>query len=259
MMMKDNREPGVLLAGYVLWAAVNLFRGFSVDTLPVIALFTLLAFTLNSPYFPFIFGSSLLALASPVLMPWAILTVSLPLCISGGSMRVRVTAFIAIASILWLVPVAFSIPLAIVAVLGAVTGKNRFKYLLLPAGFVFSAFLSGLPQPIEGNSTIAGSTIHSGTISYSIPEVNTSRTEVLLAAPNEGSWAVWIALEAGGVRDSIPLFAVSLGEEILLLPSGVDTVSVTMTPGDTLALTMMRDFKTFNHSVVHATAGGERL
>ncbi len=259
MIIKDKREPAVLLAGYALWAAVNLFRGFSVETIPLIALFTLLSFTLSSPYFPFVLLSSLLAVSSPVLMPWAILTASLPLCVSGGHTRERVTAFTALASVLWLVPVSFSIPLAVVGAMGVLLGRNRFKYLLIAAGFVLSAFFTGLPQPPRENACIAGSTIDSGIISYNIPEVNTSRPEVLLAAPKQGVWAVWIALEAGGVRDSIPLFAVRLGEEMLLLPSGTDTLSFTMTPGDTLALTLMRDFRPFNHSVIHATAGGERL
>lgn len=259
MKTKDNREVLVMLSGYNAWAAVNLFRGFSADSLPLIVLFTLLGLSSGSVLFPIVLGCSLVGLISPVLMPWAMLVSGLPACTAGRTMKIRIAGFIAVASTLWLIPVSHSIPLAVVAAAAFFIGNKHLRYFLIPVGFTLSAVFFSLPGPLAVEPVIAGSTIKDGVINYDIPEVNTSRPEVLLPAPFEGTWAVWIALEAGGVRDSVPMMAIRLGEEILLLPSGTDTLSVTMIPGDSLAISLMRDFKPFNHSVIHATAGGERL
>lgn len=259
MKIKDGSEVAVMLAGYTAWAAVNLFRGFSPASLPLIALFTLLGMSLNTSIFPLILGCSLAGLISPVLMPWVMLVSGLLACTTGSTAKIRITGFIALASTLWLIPVSSSISITLVAAVAVLTGKSRLRYFLIPAGFIISALLFGLPGPLTLKPVIAGSAITDGILTYDIPEVNTSRTEVLLPAPFEGAWAVWIALEAGGVRDSIPMLAIRLGDDMLLLPSGTDTLSFTMVPGDTLAITLMRGFRPFNHSVIHTRAGGERL
>ncbi len=259
MKTKDGSEVAVLLSGYTAWAAANLFRGFSFSSLPLIVLFTLLGMTTGTGMFPFIFGCSLTGLISPALMPWAVLVSGLTACAAGSTVKIRITGFIAAASTLWLIPVSSAIPLAVVATAAALIGKKSLRCALIPAGFIISAVFAGLPGSLTPEPAVAGSTITAGVLSYDIPEVKTSRREVLLPAPFEGTWVVWIALEAGGVRDSVPMMAIQLGEDILFLPSGTDTLSFTMTPGDTLAITLMREFKPFNHSVIHAAAGGERL
>ncbi|MCD4708919.1 MAG: hypothetical protein K8S62_14405 [Candidatus Sabulitectum sp.] len=255
----ESSKVAVLLAGYTAWAAANLFRGFSPASIPLIVLFTLLGISLSTSMFPLIFACSLIGLISPVLMPWAVLVSGLLACATGSAMKIRITGFIAVASTLWLIPVSSSIPLIVIAAASALIGKKHLRCFLIPAGFIISVFFTGLPGSLITEPVIAGSTIAAGALSYDIPEVNTSRQEVLLPAPFEGTWVVWIAIEAGGVRDSIPMMAISLGEDMLFLQSGTDTLSFTMIPGDTLAITLVRKFKPFNHSVIHAVAGGERL
>ena len=259
MRTRDSSEAAVILAGYTAWAAVNLLRGFSLTSLPMLAVLTLLGMCMGTGIFPLLLGSALLGLISPVFMPWSLLVAGMLASATGSEMKIRITGFLAVASTLWLIPVSFSIPLAVAAAVAIVTGKTKLRYLAIPAGFVISALFTGLPGPLLLEPVVAGSEISEGILSYHIPEVNTSRREVLLPAPFEGTWAVWIALEAGGVRDSIPMMAIRLGESMLVLPAGRDTLSFTMVPGDTLAVTLMRDFRPFNHSVIHATAGGERL
>ncbi len=213
----------------------------------------------GTPLFPIAAGCSLIGLMSPALIPWAMLVPGLLACSVGKTLRIRITGFIAVASTIWFIPVSASIPLVVVAATAALTSWKKLRYFVIPVGFVVSAILFDLPGPLKVKSAVAGSEINNGIITYSIPEVNSSRREVLLPAPFEGTWVVWLALESGGVRDSLPMLAVRLGDDMLLLPSGRDTLSFVMAPGDTLAITLMRNFRSFNHSVIHATAGGERL
>lgn len=213
----------------------------------------------GTPLFPIAAGCSIIGLMSPALIPWAMLVPGLLACSAGKTAQVRIFGFAAVASTLWFIPVSASIPLVVVAATAALKGWNKLRYLAIPVGFAVSAILFDLPGPLEFKPVVAGSEINSGIITYSIPEVNGSRREVLLPAPFEGTWVVWLALESGGVRDSLPMMAVRLGDDMLLLPSGRDTLSFVMVPGDTLAITLMRNFKSFNHSVINATAGGELL
>ena len=259
MKSKENGEVVVLMVGYIAWAALNLFRGFSPASLPLIALFTLLGMSLNTSAFPVVLVCSLLGLMSPALSPWTVLISGMLASTTGKALKVRITGFIAVASTLWLIPFSSSIPLVAVATVSVLLGRKRLRYFLIPAGFIVSTLFFSLPESMTFEPVIAGSEIAAGILSYNIPEVNTSRNEVLLPAPFEGTWAVWIALEAGGVRDSIPMMAIHLNEEMLLLPSGTDTLCFTMNPGDTLTISLMRKFRPFNHSVIHASAGGERL
>ncbi len=259
--MKSNNvsRASVILTGYNAWVLMILFQGFSVKSIPLIFVFTLLGFVIDTQIFSVVFCCSLVGLIAPAFLPWVILIAGLLSSVAGDTKKIRIMGFLTVTSILWFFPISASIPLVLVASLAALFNNKYLRYSLVPAGFIISVLLIGLPGPVDVQPVIAGSTITDGILSYSIPQVNTSRREVLLAAPHEGLWAVWIAIEAGGVRDSIPMAAIRLGDDMLILPAGVDTLSFTMIPGDTLAVTLMRDFRRFNHSVIHATAGGERL
>lgn len=259
MKVKDGSEVVLMLAGCSAWAAVNLFRGFTTASVPLIPLFVLLGLCANSPLFPILFCCSLVGLISTALIPWVMLVSGLLACTAGRAMRIRVTGFISVVSTLWLIPVSLSIPIVVLAATLVLINKYYIRCILLPVGFIVSAVFLGLPKSLIMQPAVAGSTIADGFLTYSIPEVNTSRTEVLLPAPCDGSWAVWVAIEAGGVRDSLPMLAIRLGDDMLVLPSGTDTLCFSMVQGDTLAITLMRDFRPFYHSVIHATAGGERL
>lgn len=259
MKVKDGSEVVLILAGCSAWAAVNLFKGFTTASIPLIPLFVLLGLCANSPLFPILFCCSLAGLISTALIPWVVLVSGLLACTAGRNMKIRVTGFISVIFTLWLIPVSMSIPIVVLAVTLVLINKYYIRCILLPAGFIVSAVFIGIPNSLITQPAVAGSTIAEGILTYSIPEVNTSRTEVLLPAPIEGAWAVWVAIEAGGVRDSIPMLAIRLGDDMLVLPSDTDTLCFTMVQGDTLAITLMRDFRPFNHSVIHATAGGERL
>lgn len=259
MKVKDGSGVVLMLAGCSAWAAVNLFRGFTTASVALIPLFILLGLCANSPLFPIIFCCSLVGLISTALIPWVMLVSGLLACTSGKAMKIRVTGFISVVSTLWLIPVSLSIPIVVLAATLLLINKYYMRCILLPVGFIVSAVFFGLPKSLITQPAVAGSTIVDGILTYSIPEVNTSGTEVLLPAPCDGSWAVWVAIEAGGVRDSLPMLAIRLGDDMLVLPSGTDTLCFAMVQGDTLAITLMRDFRPFNHSVIHATAGGERL
>jgi hypothetical protein len=255
---KEENNAAVMLAGYTAWAAVNLFNGFAVSSLPLLGLFTLLGMAGGTAMFPFVLGCSIVGLLSYEFMPWALLVAGMAAATTGKAMKFRITGFLIVASTLWLLPVSLCIPLALTAAVAALTGR-RYKLLLVPAGFVISVLFVGLPGPLPVTPTVAGSSIAGGVLSYSIPELNTSVKEVLLPAPIEGTWAVWITIEAGGVRDSIPMMAIELREEMLILPAGTDTLSFTLNPGDTVTVSLLRGFKPFNHSAVHAFSGGELL
>lgn len=70
---------------------------------------------------------------------------------------------------------------------------------------------------------------------------------------------MWLAVDPGGVRDTLPMAAVSIGEEMLFLPAGADTLCFTFNPGDTLRVRLMRNYRPFLHPAVHLSAGGEKL
>jgi len=254
-----ENNAAVMLAGYTAWAAVNLFNGFTVSSLPLLGLFTLLGMVGGTAMLPFVLGCSIIGILSQEFIPWALLVAGMVVTVTGKQMKHRVTGFLVVVSTLWFLPVSLSVPLAVTAAVAAFTEWRRYKYLIVPAGFVFSVFFTGLPGRLPVIPVVAGSSVSDGVLSYSIPELNTSVTEVLLPAPLEGTWAVWIAIEAGGVRDSIPMMAVELREEMLILPAGTDTLSFTVTPGDTLAISLLKEFKPFNHTAVHAVSGGELL
>jgi hypothetical protein len=259
MKKLQRSRVAVILTGYNVWAVMCLFRGFYVSSLPLLAVFTAMGLSLGTAVFPFMLGCSLTAVLSPSLMPWAVLVSGLLSSVAGSDMKTRAAGFTAVALSLWLSPVSFSIPLAAVAALGAVTSNERIRYAYIPLAFLVAAFLTGLPGPLNTPVAIARSEIAGGTITYDIPELNTSRPEAVLPAPFQGNWVLWIALESGGVRDSLPMLAVYLGESMQVLPAGTDTFTVTVSPGDSVSLFLMREFTPFNHTAVHASAGGELL
>jgi len=259
MIAENKSRTAVILSGYNTWALMSLFRGFSASSLPLLGTFTVLGMCMGTEIFPLVLACSLTAVLSPSLMPWAVLVSGLLSSAAGSDMKTRTAGFAAVALSLWFIPFSFSIPLAAVSALGAVVSDKRIRYASVPAGFLVSALFFGLPGPLSELHSVAQSTITDGTIAYEIPELNTSRPEVYLPAPFQGNWVLWIALESGGVRDSLPMMAICLGENVLLLPAGTDTFTVSVSPGDSISLVLMRSFRPFNHTAVHAFAGGELL
>lgn len=259
MKLKPVSEAAVMLVGYNAWALAMLLRGFDAAYLPLLVMFTLLGFSQASRTFPFLTGLSLIALFSPSLMPMAVLIGGALACATAYSMRTRITGLIAVASTIWFLPLSNAIPIIVLAAVTTLTLNCRIRSLLLPVALIVSVFWTGLPGPLSGEQAIAHSRINDGKLTYTVQTVDLSTREVLLPAPCTGTWALWVALDGGGVRDSLPMMAIRLGDDMLVLPSGRDTLCFTMIPGDTLAITMMRDFKPFNHPVIHTTAGGERL
>ncbi|MEA3266735.1 MAG: hypothetical protein U9P42_07310, partial [Candidatus Fermentibacteria bacterium] len=192
---------------------MNLFRGFSPATLPLIVLIALTGVVQGTSIFPIAALCSIAGLISPALLPWIMLVPGLLACSLGETLRIRITGFAAVASTIWFIPVSASIPLVLVAAVAALIPWKKLRYFAIPIGFAASALFYDLPGPLEFKPVTAGSEINNETITYSIPEVNCSRPEVLLPAPFEGTWVVWLALESGGVRDSLPMLAVRLGDD----------------------------------------------
>jgi|GEM_PF-2193326 len=249
----------VILYGIGACLAVCCLKGFSISYLPLLAVFITLGFSSGTILLPMVLGCSVIAVLSSELLPWAVLVSGVLSSVTGRDMKIRLTGLAAVASSIWLLPLASSIPLTAVSAAGVIFVDNRLKYVLIPGAFLVGAFLTGLPGPPGIEPVIAGSVIVNGTITYSIPELNTSRPAIILPAPFEGYWTAWLSLETGGIRDSLPVTAVCLGEDTLSFQAGTEVIELTISPGDTLSITLLKEFSPLNHTVVYASLYGELL
>jgi len=259
MKARCSSDMRVILYGIGAWLAVCCLKGFSISHFPLLAVFITLGFSSGTVLFPMVLGCSVIAVLSPSLQPWAILVSGVLSSVTGADIKVRIPGLAAVASSFWLLPLSASIPLAAVSAAGVIFGDSRVKYLLIPGGFLATVFLTGLPAPPVIEPVVAGSVIEDRTIVYSVPELNTSRPAAVLPAPFEGTWTVMLSLETGGIRDTLPVAAVCLGEDTLLFPAGADVIDLTISPGDTLAVILLREFRPLNHSVIYASLYGELL
>ncbi len=250
----------VILAGWCAAAAAALFRGPSAELVSLIPLAVAAGLSSGTVLFPaavFLFS---LCLIAPDAIPWAVLAGSLLFSLSGRGTALRITGFLMAACILWVFPVRFSVPVLLVSAAGAIINKRPGMVYLGAAGiFVLSAMFFGIPERAVEEPAIAICRIENGTIFYETEHLYTDCREVLLPAPVSGRWLMWLAVDPGGVRDTLPMMAVSVGEDMIFLPAGADTLCFTFQPGDTLSVRLMRGFRPFVHPTVHVSAGGEML
>jgi len=259
--MKDifTGKALVLLSGLTAWSAMILLKGFAVEYISMLFMFILLSETANERIFPYILGLSLVTILSANLIPWAVLTAGLLSVVFCTSLRIRYIAFLTIVVTLWFSPLLKMIPFVLLALSSVFVTKKYYKIFLVLLAVLVSVLWVGIPTIAINSVVFARSTIQDGKISYQIPSLNLTSNTALLVAPSEGNWALELVLDAGGVRDTIPMYSLQLDENMLFLPAGRDTLCFTISPGDTLVITLMREFHPFNHPVVHATAGGELL
>lgn len=253
------RKVLLLLSGLSAWTAVVLLNGFAVEHISMLFIFILLAETVKESIFPYLLGLSLISILSHSLIVWTVLVAGLLSLFFSTSSRTRYIAFFAIAIALWFSSLVKLIPLVLLALASVFVVNRRYKFILLFVALLVSIFWIGMPGASIESVVYANSVIRDERIVYQIPNLNLSARKALLVAPLEGSWALELALEAGGVRDTIPMYSLQLGEDMLFLPAGIDTLCFTVFPGDTLEIGLIRKFHPFNHPVLHATAVGELL
>jgi len=249
----------VLLAGLSAWASVVLFNGFSVEYISMFLLFVLLAETVDESIFLYILGFSLISILSTNLIYWAVLSAGLLVILVVTSSRVRYIAFVTIVVTIWFSSLLKMIPFVFLALFSVFIKQKQYKILFLFLALLLSVFWFGIPATPAESVVYASSIIKNGKITYQIPSLNLTSKTALLVAPCEGNWVIELALEAGGVRDTIPMYSLQLGEDMLFLPAGADTLCFTISPGDTVVINLIRKFHPFNHPVIHATAEGELL
>lgn len=260
MKRSEGSTAAVVLVGCSAGAAMVLFRGFSPVMLALLPVITATALSIRTWPGRMALLLLLLSFASENALPWAVLVAGGLFCFSGTGPAVRGLGFASISVAVWTNPILNALPLLIAAAAAVFLHRNpRAAFILLPAGVIVSAFLTGLPVAPFGHTHIARSFIENDSITWSIPDLNSHRTEIRLPAPCSGQWAMWIILDGGGLRDTMPMAAVELNEHVLSLPAGRDTLSFTMLPGDTLTVSMLRPGRPFTHPVVHLQAGGELL
>lgn len=247
----------VVICGITAWLTMSLFEGFTLSSLPLLMVFIAFGMSLWTAVSPFILGCSILALLSPGLMPWAVMASGLLSSIAGRDLKVRLPGLAAVSSSFLILPLSASIAITAVSTLGVIIGENRLRYLLIPTGFLLSALLGALPVPGRSEPVTAGSAISDGVLTYDIPVLNTSNPVVLLPAPFQGTWEVLLTLESGGTRDPLPTMAVGLGGDTLEFPTGSEMLSLTVSPGDTMTIELIRECRPLNHPVIHAGARGE--
>lgn len=250
----------VILAGWCAAAAAALFRGPSPELLSLLPFAVAAGLSAGTPLFPLtviLFSASLL---SPSALPWAVTAGGILCSTTGKGGWLRLSGFLSLAFVLWVYPVKFIVPVLAVSAAGAFFhGRKAPVYLAAVGTFILSSLFYGIPEPALPPPLISESRIENGVISYGNSNIYTGNGELLLPAPSSGSWLMWLAIDPGGVRDTLPMAAVSIGEEMLFLPRGADTLCFTFCPGDTLRVKLMRDFNPFAHPVIHVSAGGERL
>jgi len=249
-----------ILAGWCAIAALALFKGASPQLISLVPMAVAVGLSSGTALFPasaFLLALSLLA---PEAIPWAVLAGSVLFCVLGRGTALRVSGFVMAACILWFVPVRSSVPLLLLCAAGVVfSNRQVLVYLAAAAAFLASALFAGIPQKAVVKQRIALARIDDQQIIYETEHLYTDSKEVLFPAPLSGEWIMWLAVDPGGVRDTLPMIALCLGEEMTFLPSGPDTLCFTFHPGDTLSVMLMRDYMPFLHPVVHVSAGGERL
>lgn len=260
MRSEGKGTTAVILTACCAVATTVLFRGFSGVLIALVPLSVAAGLSVGTVLFPLQAVFIILGLISPEAAPWAVLLGGTLSSVAGEGIRVRTAGFLSVAAVLWFLPLAGVIPLAAASAAGAFLHRRRcLPYVILAGGYMVSVLLTGPPKDHSQVPAIAPSSIENGQLTYHVPSLTAAGTEVQLCVPPEGRWAIWIAVDGGGVRDTMPMMSLSLGESMLFLPRGKDTLCLTGLPGDTLSVALLRGHRPFSHPVVHINAGGELI
>ncbi len=250
----------VFLACMCTAAAAALFRGPSWELAALVPYSAALALVSGRRLFIIGLPPLALALLSPGALPWAILLGGMMFSLYAPGRAARVSGFLSVAVVLWFLPLRASIPLAVISAAGAVMGGGRTAAsVAVLAGFSLSAFLAGLPEDPGAEPLAVRSFISDGRLVSERIMILPGSGGAYLCAPGTGTWAMWAAIEVGGLRDSIPAAAVSVGEDMIFLPAGRDTLCFLFHPGDTLNVSLLRRQEPLLHPVILFSAGGEKL
>ncbi len=219
MRYEGKGTTAVILTGCCAVAVTVLFRGFSGVLIALVPLSAAAGFSVGTVLFPIQAIFFILGLISPEAAPWAVLMGGTLSSFAGEGPRVRTAGFLSVATVLWFIPLTGVIPLAVASAAGAFFHRHRgLPYVILAGGYMVSVLLTGMPGDHSRVPTIAPSSIENGGLTYHVPSLTAAVTEVQLCVPTEGLWAIWIAVDGGGIRDTMPMMALSMGESMLSCP-----------------------------------------
>lgn len=260
-MKKENESTAsIILSAASILVTVILFRGFSLSYIAVIPLAVAAGFSAGTVLLPVLLVLITIGFISPEMIPWAAIAGGMISSTAGTGRVVRTAGFLSVAVCMWFVPLeASTIPVTVSAAGAFFSRRKPVGYAILAGGVLLAAFLTGLPSNPGQSPAVAASHSENGKIRYTIPALNGAVPEILIPAPLSGEWAMWLAYEGGGVRDTMPLAAVTLREEIVILPANPESLCFSFSPGDTLRISLLRENSPFSHPVIHVSAGGELI
>ena len=92
--------------------------------------------------------------------------------------------------------------------------------------------------------------VDDATVWYNVPSLNSGSQGVTFRTSDGGSFR--ISMEAGGVRDTMPLASLRAGESVFCINSGTSSLEIDLAPGgENVTVTITRPWQPFQHPVLH--------
>ncbi len=136
------------------------------------------------------------------------------------------------------------------AVLSAFSGSRQARTLAILAGVALAMLVEGPPRPGSEAEIVIQETMNGPGISWERFHLDGSRPVALLRTPGMEGGTVDLVLEAGGVRDSMPVGLVFASEGVFSIPPGRSVFDLPL-DGGIVEIRMARRYRPFEHPVIH--------
>lgn len=255
--MKAGKDmwPGRLGAWFVLSILLLLTRGFSWLTAGLIAGAVPPALGFRENFFmracllllgiaavlPFDSQSSALVIASGILV-----------VLNGRSLLIRLSGLCSILLTALQGSVSGLTFILILSALAVFPNRRKWRFVSMTLGLALCLVLTGLPDARLHPELIAQERHIEDRLAWTyVPALHAGSPAVLFRTSVVDEGVLHLPVDAGGVRDDLPVGTILAGEQSITFGAGQDTLHVPFIAGDSIRVRISRPWASFEHTVIH--------
>jgi hypothetical protein len=130
--------------------------------------------------------------------------------------------------------------------------SRKWRFASMAAGLILCLVLTGLPDARLHPELVAQERHIEDRLAWTyVPALNAGSPAVLFRTSAAEGGVLHVPVDAGGVRDDMPVGTILTGEQNITFGTGKDTLHVPFNAGETIRVGISRPWAAFEHTIIH--------
>lgn len=174
------------------------------------------------------------------------------LVLNGKSLFIRVTGLCSILLAALQGSVSGLMFILILSAISVFPPSRKWRLATMAPGLILCLVIAGLPDARLHPERVAQERHIEDRLAWTyVPALTAGSPAVLFRTSSTDGGVLHVPVDAGGVRDDLPVGTILTGEQSITFGAGRDTLNVPFNAGDTVRVWISRPWAAFEHTIIH--------